>query len=421
MLKLTTYLSLLLILAVGFFFIVSPVLPAEKVPWWPVQSIDTMKFSRDLASAKISDPTFDKIIDSQLKTIAQTRATHVAIGTPYDERFLPFLRRWVKFARQNNLHVWFRGNFAGWEGWFGEKAITRDQHLQKLAKFITKNPDLFADGDIFSSCPECENGGPGDPRKTGDVLGHRLFLISQYQIAKESFAKINKKVAANYFSMNADVARLIMDPATTKALDKLVVIDHYVPTPEQLLADVKDIAAASHGQVFLGEFGVPIPDINGSMTESEQAKWLDSALSKLEKSPAVAGLNYWVGYGGSTQLWNGNESPRLAAGVLQKYFSPKIISGQVMDQFGNPIRNAKVQDGIKVTHTDRTGHFSLPVIFPANELEISAKGYTSLAYQINENDNNLKIVIDKKSFAVFDHILGFINSLFAKITGVLRF
>ena len=71
-------------------------------------------------------------------------------------------------VRKHGLSVWFRGNFSGWEEWFGYPKIKAYEHINKTRNFIINNPELFADGDIFTSCPECENGGPGDPRDTNN-------------------------------------------------------------------------------------------------------------------------------------------------------------------------------------------------------------------------------------------------------------
>src|SRR4029078_6551995 len=60
-----------------------------------VQSIDTMKYSRDLALQALKDPQFQNTINKQMSDIAATGATHVAIGTPYDEKFYPILQKWV--------------------------------------------------------------------------------------------------------------------------------------------------------------------------------------------------------------------------------------------------------------------------------------------------------------------------------------
>jgi hypothetical protein len=285
-----------------------------------IKSIDTMKYSRDLAREKLKDKSFDSIVERQVKDIAQTGANYVAVGTPYDEEFLPFLKKWVDAARDNNLKVWFRGNFSGWEGWFNYPAISRQTHTQLTTQFIRDNPYLFQDGDIFTSCSECENGGAGDPRITGDVDGYRNFLISEYVSNVQAFKEINKKVNTGYFSMNYDVATLIMDPATTRALGNIVVIDHYVSSPTELALDAKILNKKSGGKIIFGEMGAPIPDLNGQMNNSKQADWINQALSGIFNSPEVIGVNYWVNTGGSTQIWDEKGNAREAVSVIKKYY-----------------------------------------------------------------------------------------------------
>lgn len=294
--------------------------PAPK-PTIVIKSIDTMKYSRDIAREKSNDPSFDAVIEKQVSDIAQTGATHVAIGTPYDSEFVPYLKRWVASARKNHLKVWFRGNLSGWEKWFEYPSIDRQTHTKLIGEFIKANPSLFENGDIFTSCSECENGGAGDPRKTGDTIGFRNFLIDEYNVSQQGFREINKKVAAGYFAMNYDVAKLIMDPATTRALDGIVVIDHYVDSPAKLALDAKSLAEASGGKIIFGEIGVPIPDLNGVMTEDEQADWIDKALNGLKEVPEVIGVNYWVNVGGSTQIWDSKGNPRKAVEIIKKFYS----------------------------------------------------------------------------------------------------
>lgn len=292
---------------------------------WQVQSIDTMKSSRDMARAEENDPNLPKFIDAQMKKIASTGATFVAIDTPYDSEFLHVLRQWVKGARDNHLSVWFRGNWSGWEGWFDYPKMTADEHIRKTKQFILTNPDLFRDGDIFTSCPECENGSLGDPRTTQHVNAYRSFLIKEYQTNKDAFDKIGKHVAANFFSMNGDVALLVMDKKTTKALGGVVVIDHYVKTADELSHDVAYLAKQSGGKIVLGEIGAPIPDIHGNMTDQEQASWLHDVLQKLSRQPEVAGLNYWDNIGGSTALWRDSGQAKPAVKVLTAYFMKEKV------------------------------------------------------------------------------------------------
>mgnify|MGYP003393148708 CR=1 FL=1 len=288
---------------------------------WAFRSIDTMKYSRDLAREKLGDTTFDQDIRKQIEEISSTGATHVAIATPYDEEFYPILKRWVDIAREYQLNVWFRGNFSGWEGWFEYKKLTRDEHIAKTESFITNHKELFIDGDVFTACPECENGGPGDPRATGDTKGHRKFLIDEYSVTKKAFSKLRLSVPSNFVSMNFDVAKLIMDKSTTSSLDGIVTIDHYVKSPKVMKSDIDYIAQKSRGKIVIGEFGAPIPDINGEMDEKEQNLWLDEVLGLLYSDPNVIGINYWVSRGGSTQLWDESGKERQAVKTLRSYLT----------------------------------------------------------------------------------------------------
>ncbi|MFH1602244.1 MAG: carboxypeptidase-like regulatory domain-containing protein [Candidatus Shapirobacteria bacterium] len=373
----------------------------ENSGWWQIQSIDTVKYSRDMALEKIGDNSFDEIIESQVNNIALTGATHIAIGTPYDKEFISFLARWVKTARRYDLKVWFRSNFSGWEEWFGYKRISREEHLSLLKAFIIDNGNLFEDGDIFSACVECENGGPGDPRKTGDVAAYREFLVKEYTASTDAFRKIGKNVRANVFPMNGDVAKLVMDKSTTQKLGGIVTIDHYVAAPAILVKDIADIAELSGGRVFLGEFGVPIPDIHGQISEADQAEWVEEALGKLAEVPELLGLNYWVSYGGTTRLWEKNNEPRSALFALVRYFKPKLLTGRIIDELGRPIAMAKVSLGSKSYITQKEGCFTLGYVSDRDPLIIEADGYKRLIVQEFSSKENIEVALEKEKETIY--------------------
>ncbi|MEA1926206.1 MAG: hypothetical protein U9M90_03110 [Patescibacteria group bacterium] len=371
--------------------------------FWKVKSIDTMKYSRDLAGEKLNDSDFVQEVEWQIFAIAKTGATHVAIGTPYDEQFHPFLRLWVDTARKHNLKVWFRGNWSAWEGWFGfSQNMTRQQHIEKTEKFIIDHPDFFSDGDIFSSCPECENGKPGDPRHNDDLLGHRKFIAEEYLVAKKAFKTIGKDVKANYFSMNGDVARLVMNKETTKKLDGIVVIDHYVASPEQLVSDIKEISNESGGKVVLGEWGVPIPDIHGKMTEDQKADWMSKALDGMvDLGDILVGMNYWAAFGGSAALWAEGEKNSKTSEVLQKYFSPQLVYGRVIDEFGNPISRARVSVADKEIFSANDGYFEFYSLEKVNTFSVAAEGYFSKSVDISEEEGQQRDIFlmkEKRDF-----------------------
>jgi len=395
-------------------FLLTPNVEASEdtTHWWEVQSIDTVKYSRDLSREKLNSSSFAKVIDGQISQIAHTGATHVAIGTPYDDEFTPMLELWAKTARKYGLHVWFRGNFSGWEGWFDYPKISREEHIQKTKGFILSHGYLFEDGDVFTSCPECENGGPGDPRDTKDVEGHRNFLIQEYQVTSDSFRKIGKNVKSNYISMNADVAKLIYNPKTTNELGGIVVIDHYVATPELLARDVREIAQSSNGKVVLGEFGVPIPDIHGKMSEKMQSDWIEKAFQELIELPELVGINYWVNVGGTAALWTPEGTAREAVGVISYYYQPKSLQLKVFNELDEPVYLAKVSFGIKESYTDRAGNAEMPYYNGDSQVEISAPSYKSENLKLSALETNNTVVLEKSNPGLFFRLRRFLHNLF---------
>lgn len=383
--------------------------------FWEVQSIDTMKYSRDLSREKLYDKTFDSIIDDTMKKIAATGATHVSVGTPYDKEFLPMLKRWTSSARRHGLKVWFRGNWSGWEGWFDYFKISRADHLWLTERFILDNKDLFEDGDVFTACPECENGGPGDPRHNGDLYGHRAFLIKEYGIVKSAFDKVGKKVITNFNSMNGDVAALVMDKETTKALGGVVAIDHYVSTPQKLISDIKNFIRISGGKIALAEFGAPIPDIHGKLSQKAQAEWIEEVLRELAKIPEVEGLNYWTSIGGSTELWSRSGTPALAVGSVEKFYKPEIVSGIVTDKLDKPVANARVESPYRAFFTSDNGYFYLS--YPRGEkmeISVSADGYLGQLAKVGGTAEGESVIIalEKEAPGLIFKLVYFLKSIF---------
>ena len=380
--------------------------------FWPVQSIDTMKYSRDASRQPLSQD----FITQQIENIAATGANYVAIDTPYDAEFLPRLHQWVTAARTYHLNVWFRGNWSGWEGWFDyPKDVTREDHLNKTSAFILQNPDLFQNGDIFTACPECENGGPGDPRNTGDVEGFRQFMLDEYTSTQHAFNQIGKQVNSNYDSMNGDVAALIMDSSTTNQLGGLVTIDHYVSTPEKLASAIPGFASKSDGNVALGEFGVPIPNLNGPMTDTQQATWILTALSMLAQEPQLVATNYWVNLGGSTALWHDDGIPSQAVAVITRFYTPKQITGTIVDDLGRRVPEVQITYLGRSYVGDANGNFQLPYFSNTTTITFMAPNHTPLVITNVQKLSQKQVILPIASLSVWDHII----FLFYKIKAFL--
>lgn len=357
--------------------------PEPLVNPWKFRAVDTMKYSRDVAGEKLNDSSYDEEIEAEVKNIAATGATHVAIATPYDEQFVPFLKRWVEAARKHHLKVWFRGNWSNWEGWFGhERKMTFGEHTKKTVEFIKSHPELFENGDAFTGCPECENGAQGDPRMTGKVDEYRKFLIEQHVESEKSFKSINKTVNTSLMSMNKDVADLIMDEATAKGVGGFVTIDHYVGEAKRVARDVDQLAEKTRAKIVLGEFGAPIPDLNGEMTEDQQAEWIDEALGELQKSENLYGISYWVNKGGSTAIWNDNNTPKKAVSVLTKYFLPMQLYGSITDELGYRVEGVVVDANGK-QYKANNGEYLVP-IYGYQIVKFIKEGYEEKQVQVSQ-------------------------------------
>lgn len=388
--------------------------------FWQIQSIDTMKFSRDISREPDILSRIPKFVDK----VASLHPTHIAVATPYDEEFYPVLKKWVDEARSHNLKIWFRGNFSSWEGWFGyPKFKDYKEHHTKTYAFITKHPELFAAGDIFTPAPEPENGGLGDPRgsKEKTVL-FQQFLVDSYNSCSQAMSKIGVEVKCGYFSTNGDVARESLTPDVVKQIGGVVVIDHFVKTPQKLAADILSLAKKYNAKIVLGEVGAPIPDIHGKMTEFEQASYIQDTLSEVLKlGDTVEGINYWTAFGGSTLLFDEKTmDPRRVADVVSSFFAPPELTGVITDQFGLRIQNAKISalSGSMVRYSQKDGQYKLPLPGKLTTVTIDAGNqYRPYSFDLGiSKDIEVKnIVVTRKTNSILDPIvymfIGFIQKI----------
>ncbi len=359
---------------------------------WEVRSVDTMKTSRDLAREKLHDISYDQIIVRDLKLIKDLGANYVAIDTPYDEEFIPYLTRWVKHAREQGLKVWFRGNFSEWEGWFGyPKNMTPQEHIRRTAQFIESHSDIFEDGDAFDPCPECENAQwwP-QPDKNSE---YNSFVINQQVITKASFAKIGKDVHTNWTGIIGGRAKEVLDQRAVDALDKVVAIDHYTNSVANMDDYIRYFADSFDAKTLISEFGAPIPDINGKMSEAQQADFIDSMMNIFYvNKDKVYGINYFALGTGTTEIIDAKGKPKLAYEVIKKYYSPAKISGEIRDELGQAVAHVKVttDDGIGSAETNRFGEYSLVVPGQNTTLTISNKNYHTVSHKLSLSSGEQK-------------------------------
>ncbi len=364
-----------------FVFTLRPAYADESPAIWSVRSVDTMKLSRDKARAKKDDKSFDDVIRREVSEIKDLGANYVALGTPYDDEFLPYLRRWVAIARENGLHVWYRGTFSSYEGWFDHsKSLSPNNLLEAGKKFIAKNQDLFEDGDIFDLCPECENGGYWpQPRKDGDF---NQFIQEKNKVLTEAFASINKKVIVNYPSIIGGRSKDVLTQDTFDALGNVTAIDHYANDAKSYDEYMHYFMDEHRTKVLFSEFGAPIPDLHGKMTQASQAAFVRSVFETLyAHGKDVIGVNYWVLSGGTTSLYD-ETAPREVVEVIKDYYQPGVLSGTVKNSLRQPLAHIAIQiDDHEQGETDATGSFAVAV--PAGEHTFSTDSVSYRPYSLH--------------------------------------
>lgn len=403
--------QLILSMIVALLVYCVPVAHADQT-MFKIQAVDTMKYSRDAAR----NESVTKQIPKMVALVAEMHPTHIALGTPYDEEFYPVLKLWVLEARKHNLNVWFRGNMSAWEGWFDRKKY-RDplQHHADIAAFIQKHPDLFAKGDIFTPAPEPENGGFGDPR-TGEEIKKKFFdfLPESYRNCRDAFARIGIEVTCGYFSTNGDVAKIIPTYVYQQS-GGVQVIDHYVRTPEELIRDIQALYAQNHLPIVLGEFGLPIPDIHGSLSDNEQNRLIEETLSELAKHRTIVhGMNYWTAFGGSTKIFSDNLEPKPAVKTIAQYFSPVHVYGRVLDEWDEPVGGVNVQvEGLSRSVSTSLGEYSVLTLSSNRKLTAKKDGYITTRmrtpFSDDRSEEQVDIHIIKRDRDFWERVLIFLH------------
>lgn len=388
-----------------------------KPQLWQIRSVDTMKNSRDKARAELFNNEYDEHIEKELKAIKGTGANYVALGTPYDEEFMPYLLRWVKLARKNDLKIWFRGNWSSWEGWFDyPKNLTPQQHIQKTDAFIRSNPSLFRDGDIFDACPECENAGYWkQPEKNAE---YNIFVRQMYESNKKAFIAIDRDVSSNLQAIIGGRAKEVLDRETLQSLGDVVAIDHYVKSPE-VMQEFIDYFAAQNTKVVISEFGAPVPGINPSMSEEEQATFVKTIFDVLyAKKASVMGVNYYVSMVGTTPLLNDDFTPRIAYQVVKNYYSPLIIKGSVINSLGDRMKDITIatEDGRSTVQTNGRGEYAMATPQGKQVIRGGSGEYTEQVYGIHSSDPSKTIiqnfVVDPRKPGLLYRLRSFFSKIF---------
>lgn len=269
-------------------------------PTWQIQSIDSMKDTKDAVCAQHSDSW----IKSWVQKAKELGANYVAISTPYESPScgdaLAYTKQWVKIIRSEGLHVWHRHMPLAWEGIYNTPKATGD-YLTLIKNYITANPDLFAPDDIFTPIPEPQNGGISGVTYCSNSLcqftgavDFNQWLRNAMTVSANAFSLVGiKNVKIGYFGFDGFVAwgdnnpdwHGILEDATIQQMGNIT-IDHY---PE-LVGDTMDNDLTElqtrypNVPIVIGEWG--------TVTGGNVVQQIEDDMGAA-KQHGVVGFNYW--------------------------------------------------------------------------------------------------------------------------------
>lgn len=307
---------------------------------WAVQSVDVMKFSKDVICSQPSTST----VDTQLNLIVALKANYVSVSGFFDNPGcgddVNLLNKWNTEARLKGLKVWWRMKDLSFEGDYSVTKATSSLgsiHQTAMRNWLSANQNLLQPGDIFTPFAEVQNGGISSVTYCGSTglcqfPGPSEFNTFVRTIQADAQSRVPAGVAVGYWGFDAFIVAGIgnVDHVGTSYLEAATVnqtlpltIDHYPEAISSTFAVDMPIIHSTmltlvgyNVPIVLGEFGT----ITSTSTQGT-VDVINNELPTLLHDRYVVGMNWWnLGPAGSEQLWDG-VAITPAYNVLKKYFS----------------------------------------------------------------------------------------------------
>ncbi|KKR33148.1 MAG: hypothetical protein UT63_C0023G0011 [Candidatus Gottesmanbacteria bacterium GW2011_GWC2_39_8] len=297
---------------------------------WPIQSVSSMKETKD----KICGQDSQVFIDSWVDKAKNLGANYVAVETPYDNPScgdaLNYTRMWVNSIRSRGLKVWHRHMPLAFEGIYSVAKNNGSDYLNMITDYIKNNPSLFAEGDIFTPIPEPQNGGISGITYCAEGVcqynnaGHFNQWLRNAMTASDnafSIVGLGGKLKIGYYGFDGFVAwgdnnpdwNGILEDATIQQMGNIT-IDHYPQlVNDSMVNDLNELQARyPNVPIVIGEWG--------TVTSGDLIQQVVDNMSAA-KRPGVVGFNYWhMGMGGNEALINDDFTSRSQYSTVQSYF-----------------------------------------------------------------------------------------------------
>jgi hypothetical protein len=297
---------------------------------WPVQSVSSMKETKDRVCTQRSQAFIEQWVD----TAKDLGANYVAVETPYDSpscgSVSSYTKLWISVIRSRGLHVWHRHMFTAFEGIYSTPKDITKNYLQMMAEYIKANPDEFQPDDIFTPIPEPQNGGiagvtycPQNICMFSSAKDFNVWLRDAMDVSQNAFASIGlkNKIKVGYFGFDGFVTwgnnnpqwHGILETATVKKMGNIT-IDHYPEIVGDTMQEDLDKLQKKYPKtpIIIGEWGT-ITGIN------EVQDVIDTMSAAKRKN--IVGFNYWqMGMDGNEALINDDFSRKPSFSAVQSFY-----------------------------------------------------------------------------------------------------
>lgn len=296
-----------------------PTQTISKSKTWEIQSIDSMKETKD----RVENQRSDDFINRWLDAAVELGATHVAIDTPMTSpkgnQSIDYTRKWLQPLRGRGLKVNHRHPILSMEGDYGVHKDPNQDFVRIIDAYIRTNRDFFQDGDLFG-IPEITNVGINGVNCSSNCIfsNKDLFnlFLQKYTIqTRQAFSDIGLSgvrvggfegydgfIAAGLNNPNWQ-GKSFLDHQTVEIFGNIIAIDHYPKNIATMDSDLRVIQSIWPGRkLFIGECGM----ING-----ESPMEFRQCLEVFRQHTEIFGMNYWhMGMGGPESLLNEDFSKR---------------------------------------------------------------------------------------------------------------
>jgi hypothetical protein len=353
---------------------------------WKIQSVDTMKISKDTMGGQWTQGQ----INSEISVDAKLGVTHITIDCPYDDysTYSPVITsgyktKFITPIRNAGLKVWHRSHWNSWEGDYGSYGFVKktptsspsmalgdsvsvlngtdtSSYMYQTYNYILTHSSEFQAGDIFTPACEVENTGvgAGSTNMFADYPTLWKWMRDSITVCNEAFKQIGLggQVFVGLWGNSGFTALNNLDERTVDSGTWLT-IDHYIWDTAQMTTDLSNIYSYYGDPIIIGEWG----DYNDSDPTTNKTLAYNM-FGIFQSNSNVVGANYWNDIGGSYEsLFNSSYIENPNASAIEYYFrgtyipsiydSVNISESVTVSVSANPPATVNVSDSVTTTDT----------------------------------------------------------------------